>query len=655
MCGFVGVVGSSASGAEIREQLEALLPDLNHRGPDGSGIVVGNGLALAATRLRIQGDARSNQPAVSADGRIAVAFNGELFDCEQEVLRGRLSTSRAAVPTADAGDTALLAAFFSHALARDGSLDGPAAAPGWTALGRSMGALAVADLRDGVAWIGRDRFGVKPLVHSGGLDRWGEWWFASTLTPLFRLQSTRTGVSLVGLADLWKHQSLPEHLPWSSPRAALQGCWRRIDARRTQRGVPSSEGGETFADVEERRPASESDAARSRLECALELSARQAAAIDGPVSLFLSGGIDSAAVGALAGRRDLLALTGRFGPAGGAFDESEGAASTARALGLTHEILDLEDADLLADLEAVIRALELPVAGPGSLALWRLARRAREHGRVVLTGTGGDELLGGYARSALALGRAGAWTEGYEGLAGRMPRDGDPRDRILAALDRRTDLAPLFDVVFRSHLEAQLPQLEGWEIDDDGEYVQPGAAHPENRTPWVSALDAVVRAECTLTLPTLLHVEDRVLMAHGLEGRPVFCLGDVPNAALALPEDQVIGPDGEGKVALRAILKGRIPESVRLDKRKRGFPTPFGRAARGAGRERAEALLGDRRFRERGWWDVKACRALLDEERPPHDRALFALLSWETWARLFVDGDAWRSPAPVAAPGAPGR
>jgi asparagine synthase (glutamine-hydrolysing) len=169
-------------------------------------------------------------------------------------------------------------------------------------------------------------------------------------------------------------------------------------------------------------------------------------------------------------------------------------------------------------------------------------------------------------------------------------------------------------------------------------------------------LQAALHVERQVTLPALLHVEDRVLMAHGLEGRPVFCLGDVPDAARALHPDDVIGPDGEGKVALRAILKGRIPESVRMDKRKRGFPTPFGRAARGAGRERVKAILSDRRFRERGWWNVEACRALLDEERPLHDRALFALLSWETWARLFVDGDAFREPVrPSSSPGTPVR
>jgi asparagine synthase (glutamine-hydrolysing) len=76
---------------------------------------------------------------------------------------------------------------------------------------------------------------------------------------------------------------------------------------------------------------------------------------------------------------------------------------------------------------------------------------------------------------------------------------------------------------------------------------------------------------------------------------------------------------------------------VWADPRKRGFPTPFDRAARGAGREAVADWLAERRFRERGWWDAAACRALLDAERPAHDRSLFFVLALEWWARHFLD------------------
>jgi asparagine synthase (glutamine-hydrolysing) len=163
----------------------------------------------------------------------------------------------------------------------------------------------------------------------------------------------------------------------------------------------------------------------------------------------------------------------------------------------------------------------------------------------------------------------------------------------------------------------------------------PGAA---GRT-WTAG--DLARAEAATTLPMLLEVEDRVTMWHGLECRPVPSLGRVRSVAARLSEDALVGRDGEGKRVLREALRGAIPEPVRTNPAKRGFPTPFHRAACGAGRDVADAILSDRRFAERGWWDVARCRGLLGADRPAHDRALFAVLALETWARLFLDGDAF--------------
>ncbi|MDJ0520433.1 MAG: asparagine synthase-related protein, partial [Planctomycetota bacterium] len=221
----------------------------------------------------------------------------------------------------------------------------------------------------------------------------------------------------------------------------------------------------------------------------------------------------------------------------------------------------------------------------------------------------------------LVIGRAGAWTRGYEPLRARIEQAGsDPAARMRAAFDRSSDLQGVLDPSFAASL--------GWPVT---------APLLTDRSP----LRSMLWEERNGTLLSLLHVEDRVSMAHGLEGRPVGCLGSLPAVAATLPDDWLVGPDGEGKRALRAALDGVIPEAVRTDTRKRGFPTPFARAARGAGRELVESWLADRRFRERGWWDVAAVRALLDEERPSHDRALFAVLCWEWWARWFLDGDAF--------------
>jgi asparagine synthase (glutamine-hydrolysing) len=585
--------------------MRALLPWIHHRGPDEESIYVHGGFGIAVARLSIRGGDAGRQPVISDDGQVVLAFNGELFD---KVPKGE-------------SDTRWLLEDYLRNAAEPAIQDGGLAWE-WLSLllplRGAMGCVVVFDRARQRLRIVQGRPTIKP-VHLG-TDAQGALWFASELTPLLAavpewraLDASRAGA----LANV--------HFVAEGPYAGLDpatggalGEWE-LDGEGFRMPAPSSTQVVRWGDSlgwEAAETPSLREAWRS--------AARMAADVEGPVSLFLSGGLDSSGVAALCGRDDVLALTGRFAPHGGALDESAEAAAVAKHCGLRHEIIDLRDEDLLADLPDVIRALEMPTAGPGSLSTWRLAKRAAEHGKVVLTGTGGDELFGGYARLALLAGRSGAWTAGYEPLQKRIEDAGeDPTRRFLAAYSRWSDLEPYLDRDFAGGLGS---------VPEAGFVAPHGEGHVLGRALW---------HERRITLPTLLHVEDRILMRHGLEGRPVLCLGDLPRLAEAWDPERLIGPDGEGKRPLRLALEGLIPEHVRMNKHKRGFPTPFARAARGAGRDRAEAILGDRRFRERGWWNVEACRALLDAERPVHDRAIWMVLAWEVWARLFLDGDAF--------------
>ncbi len=474
---------------------------------------------------------------------------------------------------------------------------------------------------------------IKPLAVAARPAQ-GEVWFASTTATLWAAIGGARTID----RDEWAYRLVsPEgRRPLLRASAAIEDVRDRVLV--ASAATPGAWREAPVVGATPRRPAP--PPGLDEVREAISDAAREAAETSGPVSILLSGGLDSAAVAAWCERKDALALTGRFDPPGGPFDESADAAAVAAAAGLAHEIVTLRDGDLVDDLEDVVTALEDPVGGPGSLAIHRLAHRARAHGRVALSGTGGDEHFAGYARIALALGREGAWTAGYEPLLARMARAGaDPRRRWLAAVDRSDDLLPYLDPAFA----ASLPLADAREAafraafpaNDGGVPPTPGRA--------------LAAAEVATTLRMLLRVEDRVTMSLGLESRPVACLLRVPDVAARLPEGALVGPDGEAKRTWRAALSGRIPEAVRTSRHKRGFPTPFHRAARGAGRARALAILEDRRFRERGLWNVAACRRLLDEERPAHDRALFSVLLHETFARLFLDGDAL-APASVGAP-----
>lgn len=622
MCGFVGFVARAGGPPAGSARIADLLARLAHRGPDGSGVVQGPRVVLAAVRLAIQGPLEAQQPRVSPSGRLALAWNGEVLASARRALRDALSGRGVEPPPSAEGDTALLLCAASAALEGGEGWEGPCGRALCEAVLGGMGALCVADLAAGKAWLLRDRFGIKPLYTREDPEGLGTWW-ASELEPLLRVAPAR--LDLRGLASLVHLHRPGPRLPWQGVRSVPARHLQELGPLGPQAPVPA--GPDPLLVV--RLPGHEAARARRELAAALASTAREAVQAPGRVTLLLSGGLDSAAVAAAAGRSDLHALTGRFAPWGGALDESREAAEVAAQAGVRHEVADLDDAGLLEDLPAVVRALELPLGGPGSLALWRLMARVRGRGRVLLTGTGGDEFLGGYARVALALGRAGPWTAGYEALWARVAGLPTVAARVQALHDRSGDVAPLLAPAFRAALGE--PEL--------------ACAGPAGE----QGLALALRAEVEGTLAALLQVEDRLAGAHGLEARPVFCLGRLPGAALALPEEEVVGPDGEGKRALRTLLRGRIPEGVRTARAKRGFPTPFERAARGVGRERLEQLFGDERFAARGWWDVAACRARLDEQRPVHDRGLFACVVLETWARLYLDGDAHALPPRGAA------
>lgn len=624
MCGFVGVLQPASQGPVDEGVLRELLASIRHRGPDQEGVFVRDGFGVAACRLAIRGGPEGDQPLIADDDETVIVFNGELFSAPDTVAGFSATESDARRlltlhertrggqdPEEVWGDAAALAVF--HVL-REG-----------------MGSAAVYDRRAGYLRLWHDSLGIKPLYTVEPIDDETEaFWFASELTPLLRAVPATRELNPAGMAELLHYQRPVLHLPFQGigdERGDCSGGYH-------QEGV--TEAGFLTRDL----TCSESDEEAVTFLAALEdpvavlratwqHAARQAADVDGPVSLFLSGGLDSSAAAAWCGRDDILCLTGRFAPHGGELDESELAAAVAAQHGLAHEIVDLRDEDLITDLPEVIRALEVPMMGPGSLSMWRMAKRAAEHGKVVLTGTGGDELFGGYARSALVLGRAGPWTRGYEPLRARIEAAGaDPAARMRAAMSRFDDLEPVMDRAFLR----TLPDPEPFD------YLACAGGNAELQ---------VHIAERKGTLGALLHVEDRVTMAHGLEGRPVSCLGGLLEVAQRMPSEWLIGPDGEGKRVLRAALEGHVPESVRLNPRKRGFPTPFARAARTVGRDWVLDLMHDRRFIERGWWNVEACRALLDEERPLYDRALWMVCSWEIWARLFLDGDAFSEEPPA--------
>lgn len=491
MCGIAGELGLGTSA-------EAMIGALTHRGPDGVRVSHAPGATLAHARLSII-DLEGGWQPLSAAGSTVIG-NGEIYNyvelAQDYQLADRLRTGSDFEP-------------LLHIYAQEG----PAA---FDRL-RGMYALCLIGA-DGRAWLARDPFGIKPLYvleHDGGLA------FASEPRAFFA-----AGL----LAPELDEDAGRELLAFNytlGPSTIFKGLRRLAPGEVLEVKDGRIVGAQARAPLPVRRDAADDEAALlRRLDAVLEDSVRVHQRSDVPYGLFLSGGIDSAAIATLMARlneRPVTAFTCGF-DAPGAKDERAQAEKVARALDLDWRETSFGEADFWRILPQVAWALDDPTADYATLPTYKLAEAAKGTLTVVLTGEGGDELFGGYGRYRRAL--RPAW------LGGRAaePRPDDP-----AALARWREAARA-----------------------------PKGLTPLQRAQW---------GDVATWLPDdLLLKLDRCLMAHGLEGRTPFLDPAVADFAFPLP-DRFKVRGRYGKWLLRKWLAGACPAAEPWA-RKQGFTVP---------------------------------------------------------------------------------
>jgi asparagine synthase (glutamine-hydrolysing) len=389
------------------------------------------------------------------------------------------------------------------------------------------------------------------------------------------------------------------------------------------------------------------DAAVEELRERLRAAVRSHLVADVPVGAFLSGGLDSSALTLEAREASggtLHTFSVRFDDA--AHDEGAAAHETASALGSVHHELRLGP-DCLDALPEVVRLADEPFAVSSSLALHRLARFAREHVKVVLTGDGADELLGGYPwRHEPELGRGARPSSFARGIALTGARSlrgsrgaGAPLGRQLRSrLRRMWDQA---DERFAEIQAAFAPEELGALLAPE---LAPLAARAWAEHPLRAAFDAEagvrdpvnrrLRADLRTTLvDEMLTKVDRMTMAASLEARVPFLDRAFVEWALRQPGSYKIRR-GRGKALLREALAARLPRTARRPKR--GFDAPLGRWLRGGGRELLGDLLSTEAVSRRGLFRPGAVASLVEAHlraRADHSRKLFGLLVVELWLR----------------------
>lgn len=577
MCGLNGVL-AYALGAPVIEQdeLERTRDHMRSRGPDGAGLWIDahRRIGLAHRRLAIQ-DPRPDgaQPMTSACGRYRIVFNGEIYNFA--ALRGELE--RAGQGFRTRSDTEVLLELYR----RDGTR--------MFGCLRGMFALAIWDDRERTLVLARDLFGIKPLyVHDDGRSLR----FASQVRALIAGGALRVEPEPAGHVGfrIWGH--VPE--PWTLHRGivALEpGTWMSVAIE----GRPRTG---RFGSVAELWGAGDSvrdSAGRSAHEAAHEAAGLREALLDSvrhhlvsdvPVGVFLSAGIDSGVIAALAAEVGGTLRTVTLGfeeYRGTPDDETVLAEAVARANGASHHTAWVTRAEFESALASIVAAMDQP--STDGLNTWLVSRAAAEQGlKVALSGLGGDEFFGGYP-SFRQVPRIRAVARPLR----RLPALARASRRVAAPLmpsGGRSRLAGLFEYggtwegayLLRRALRMPWQLDEGRAIASDPDFVAAGLAALNGGS--LPALELPMRLGAHAVVSTLeasRYMRDRLLrdadwagMAHSLEIRVPLVdaglLGHLSRCAVAgaVP----------GKRALAAAARPALPDAV-VNRPKTGFTVPL--------------------------------------------------------------------------------
>jgi len=622
VCGIAGAVALGSTASVDRDRLGRMADLMGHRGPDGQGAWAdpAGRAALVHRRLSIIDIAGGQQPMCSDDGRIALVLNGEIYNYRE--LRESLSAQGVRFRTVS--DTEVLLRLYERYGAE------------CLRYLRGMFAFAAWDASRGDLLLARDRVGKKPLFYA--VDD-GCLYFASTLAAL---RDTAPGARRISLPALDAFLTL-SYIP------APHSIWDGIGKLAAGETLHASTSGLVARRYWALHPAPQPFAgdfadAVDRLEEVLTTAVTLRLRSDVPLGLFLSGGIDSSLVTAIAARQCRGdALTFSLGFAEAAFDESVYAEQIAGHLGTRHRTFTGRP-EMLDTLPTLVRHFGEPFGDSSALAVWMLAREARAHVTVALTGDGGDEGFAGYnwyrtglrlarwrriaPKAALTLGAAVAGVPSGLRWAGRAHRA-----LRIAALDEperfaslRTFIgAPEAEALYAGDLRRERQRganaVGSWIAD----LYRTGQGTPLQRMQIVDI--GTYLADC------LLPKVDVATMAHGLEARSPLLDPEVLEFALSLPDRWLVNDNG-GKPLLRALLERFVPASL-FQRPKQGFSLPlpvwFGHGRTAAW---ADELADSDRLHDLGWFNPEGIRRMVQDHRAglrDHSQRLYSLLVLREW------------------------
>jgi asparagine synthase (glutamine-hydrolysing) len=625
MCGIAGIVSMrGAKVSALRHKLGIMDELIAHRGPDGHDAWLADrqNVGLAHRRLSIIDlSEAAAQPMTGANGAV-ITYNGEIYNYLE--LRDALAAHWRFRTNSDT--ETILAAYARHSTTCVDHL-------------RGMFSFAIWDGQR--LFCARDRFGIKPFYYAVVGDIFLFASEAKALLPF--LPGIETDAS--ALAEYLTFQyTIGEHTLFKGIRQLLPGhalalengqvrVWRYWDVKY-----------EIDYDHSPRH-------FQSRLAELVDESLRLHLRSDVPVGSYVSGGIDSSLIAILAAKIDPAnrhSFHGKFTQFPG-YDESGYAQLAADRAGSQLHVIDIKARHFRDHIDDVLYHLDFPVAGPGSFPQYMVSKLAAEHLKVVLGGQGGDEVFGGYARYLLAYFeqcikaaldgnyRSGNFVVTIESIVPNLGllREYKPlmqefwREGLFGPLDER-----YFRLVDRS---TDMDEEIDWQALDKRRVFEDFRAifNNQRNVRKEAYFDSMTHFDFKCLLPALLHVEDRMSMAHGIESRVPLLDHPLIEFAATVPADLKF-EGGNMKHLLKSAFADTLPDDILHRRDKMGFPVPLKEWFAGELRDMAQDIFRTIKSRHRPYINADAVLANFDTVGR-FSRKTWGLLSLELWHQRFHD------------------
>jgi len=628
MCGIHGILQLNGQQDNVTDIIKAMGNVTQHRGPDDEGIYVGNGITIGQRRLSIIDLETGHQPICNEDETIWLACNGEIYNFQEqrEILKNKGHKFRTG------SDSEVIIHLYEEY--------------GEDCLQHISGMFAFAlwDEKQKKLLLARDRLGIKPLYVCRDGNRFV---FASEAKSILQLP---------GFSPQLNHQALHQYLSLGyvpTPLSLFEGIDKLPAASLTiiQNGTITTKPYWQFQ-IQPDAAKSENDWIEETVET-LKQSVQSQMVSDVPLGAFLSGGIDSSAIVALMSQfsdRPIKTYSIGFdtGKAGSFYNELPYAKQVADLFKTDHKEI-LVRPDVIELLPKLLWQMDEPMADAAFITTYLVAEFARKDVTVILSGAGGDELFGGYRRY---LG------EYYSNVYNKLPSV--LRKNLLAPIasklpsDRHSALLNLSRYARSFILSSALPPTERYrnyvQVFSDDVLSDLMKNYPSDRSDlfldaFSSAdaagdLDKLFQVDCKTQLPDdILMLTDKMTMATSLECR-VPLLDD---KVIALAANMPSGLKIKGRT-LKYILKksfsGTLPDDI-LYRKKRGFGAPMGSWLKKELSPLMKSILSEQSIKSRNvfnWQQIEQTMQAHETNKADHTDHLQALLNFEIWARMYLDG-----------------